>query len=72
MRVKRPGCSRAADLNVLTASEQSYDPANGEKSTSVEVTRAGERAGSTLEQRFDLQLPYLRSDSQGRCPIRVD
>ena len=57
---------------MLTAYEQSYDPANGEQSTSVEVTRAGERAGSALEQRCDLQLPYPRSDSQGRCPVRVD
>ena len=33
------------------------------QSTSVEVSRAGERVGSAIEQRCDLQLPYVRSDS---------
>ena len=55
--------SLRSDLNVLIAYEQSYDPANGEQPTSVEVSRAGERAGSAIEQRCDLQLPYVRSDS---------
>lgn len=52
-----------ADLDVLVAYEQSYDPAHGEESSSVEVTRAGERVGSAIEQRCDLQLPYVRGDS---------
>ena len=55
--------SLRADLDLLVAYEQSYDPANGEESTSVEVTRAGERVGSAIEQRCDLQLPYVGSDS---------
>ena len=57
---------------MLTASEQSYDPANGEESTSVEVTRAGERVGSAIEQRCDLQLPYVgrasRVSNRARFP----
>ena len=55
--------SLRADLDLLVAYEQSYDPADGEQSTSVEVVRAGERVGSAIEQRCDLQLPYVRSDS---------
>ena len=55
--------SLRSDLNVLIAYEQSYNPTDGEQPTSVEVTRAGERAGSAIEQRCDLQLPYVRSDS---------
>ena len=55
--------SLRADLDLLVAYEQSYDPANGEESTSVEVTRAGERVGSAIEQRCDLQLPFVGSDS---------
>ena len=52
--------SLRADLDLLVAYEQSYDPANGEESTSVEVTRAGERVGSAIEQLCDLQLPFVR------------
>ena len=55
--------SLRADLDLLVAYEQSYDPANEEQPTSVEVSRAGERVGSAIEQRCDLQLPYVRSDS---------
>ena len=55
--------SLRADLDLLVAYEQSYDPADGEESPSVEVSRAGERVGSAIEQRCDLQLPYVRSDS---------
>ena len=55
--------SLRADLDLLVAYEQSYDPANEEQPTSVEVSRAGERVGSAIEQHCDLQLPYVRSDS---------
>ena len=55
--------SLRADLDLLVAYEQSYDPADGEQSTSVEVTRAGERVGSAMEQHCDLQLPYVGSDN---------
>ena len=55
--------SLRADLSLLVDYEQSYDPADGEQSPSVEVSRAGERVGSAIEQRCDLQLPYVRSDS---------
>ncbi len=52
--------SLRADLDLLVAYEQNYDPADGEESTSVEVARAGERVGSAIEQRCDLQLPFVR------------
>lgn len=46
-----------ADVDVLVAYEQSYDPARGDEPRSAEVTRAGERVGSAIELRCDLQLP---------------
>ena len=49
-----------ADLDVLVAYEQSYDLARGSQTPSVEVTRAGERVGSAIELRCDLQLPTVR------------
>ena len=37
-----------ADLDVLVAYEQSYDPARGDQPRGVEVTRAGERVASRV------------------------
>lgn len=52
-----------ADLDVLVAYEQNYDPLNSDQQHSIDVDRAGKRVGSAIEQRCALQLPNVRSDS---------
>lgn len=49
------------DLDVLVSYEQSYVAAVGDQYLGVEATRAGERVGSAIELRCDLQLPYVGS-----------
>lgn len=53
-----------ADLDVLVAYEQSYDPSHGDQPhgdgvNGAEATSAGQRAGSAIELRCDLQLPNV-------------
>lgn len=52
-----------ADLDVLVAYEQSYDPSHGDQPHSgvnrAEATSAGQRTGSAIELRCDLQLPNV-------------
>ena len=50
-----------ADFDVLVSHEQNHDPARGDQPRSVEVTSAGERVGSAIELRCDLQLPNVSS-----------
>ena len=52
-----------ADLDVLVAYEQNYDPLSGDQHHSINVDRAGQRVGSAIEQRCALQLPNVRGDS---------
>ena len=53
-----------ADLDVLVAHEQSHDPVRGNqlrgnRPRRDDVTRAGQRVGSAIELRCDLQLPNV-------------